>query len=78
MVTVWYHMTWLVNSASHIWGGQPYETGDMSRNNALVGVLAFGEGWHHNHRARHPRARPTARLPNAPRRRHALALSRPL
>jgi len=50
-VTLWYHMTWLVNSASHIWGAQPYRTGDQSRNNALVGFLAFGEGWHNNHHA---------------------------
>ena len=40
-VTLWYHATWLVNSASHIWGDQPYRTGDMSRNNALVGFLAL-------------------------------------
>jgi stearoyl-CoA desaturase (delta-9 desaturase) len=50
-VTIWYHVTWLVNSASHIWGSQPYRTGDQSRNNALVGLLAFGEGWHNNHHA---------------------------
>jgi len=50
-VTLWYHVTWLVNSASHIWGAQPYRTGDQSRNNPLVGFLAFGEGWHNNHHA---------------------------
>lgn len=31
---VWvYHITWFVNSASHCWGYQSYNTGDLSRNN---------------------------------------------
>jgi len=46
-----YHVTWLVNSASHLWGRQEYSTGDQSRNNWWVGFLAFGEGWHNNHHA---------------------------
>jgi stearoyl-CoA desaturase (delta-9 desaturase) len=45
------HMTWLVNSAVHIWGDQPYESGDSSRNNPLVAFLVFGDGWHNNHHA---------------------------
>jgi len=50
--TVWvYHITWFVNSASHCWGYQTYKTGDLSRNNWWVAVLAFGEGWHNNHHA---------------------------
>lgn len=28
-----YHITWFVNSASHCWGTQTYNTGDLSRNN---------------------------------------------
>lgn len=28
-----YHVTWFVNSASHCWGTQSYNTGDLSRNN---------------------------------------------
>jgi stearoyl-CoA desaturase (delta-9 desaturase) len=49
---VWvYHITWFVNSAAHVWGSQPYATGDLSRNNWWVGLLAFGEGWHNNHHA---------------------------
>ena len=47
---VW-HITWFVNSASHVWGTQPFRTGDLSRNNWWVGILAFGEGWHNNHHA---------------------------
>ena len=47
---VW-HITWFVNSASHVWGGQTYDTQDLSRNNWWVAILAFGEGWHNNHHA---------------------------
>lgn len=36
---VWvYHVTWFVNSASHVWGDQTYNTGDLSRNNWWVSV----------------------------------------
>lgn len=43
------HATWMVNSASHIWGYKNYKTTDESRNNPVVAVLAYGEGWHNNH-----------------------------
>ncbi len=47
-VVVW-HITWSVNSLTHLFGYSSYETGDHSRNNWLVGLLALGEGWHNNH-----------------------------
>ncbi|MCP4798025.1 MAG: acyl-CoA desaturase [Phycisphaeraceae bacterium] len=50
-VMVVHHITWSVNSVCHIWGSQPYRSGDESRNNVVVGVLALGEGWHNNHHA---------------------------
>ncbi|MBI4432925.1 MAG: fatty acid desaturase [Candidatus Omnitrophica bacterium] len=46
-----YHSTWLVNSASHIWGYRSFKTTDQSRNNWWVAFLTFGEGWHNNHHA---------------------------
>ena len=46
-----HHVTWSVNSVCHLWGSRPYKSGDESRNNAVVGVLALGEGWHNNHHA---------------------------
>ncbi len=46
-----HHITWSVNSVCHLWGGRPYPSGDRSRNNFVVGVLALGEGWHNNHHA---------------------------
>ncbi len=47
------HATWLVNSATHLWGSQRWATGDDSTNNFLIALLTFGEGWHNNHHA-HP------------------------
>lgn len=45
------HITWFVNSATHIWGYTNYKTTDDSKNLWWVGILAFGEGWHNNHHA---------------------------
>ena len=54
--TVWgWHSTWSVNSATHLWGTRRFETTDTSRNNGLIALLSFGEGWHNNHHA-YPRS----------------------
>ncbi len=45
------HSTWLVNSATHMWGSQRFMTGDDSTNSFWVAILTFGEGWHNNHHA---------------------------
>jgi fatty-acid desaturase len=47
------HATWLVNSATHMWGARRFATRDDSRNNWWVALITFGEGWHNNHHA-HP------------------------
>ena len=47
------HATWLVNSATHMWGSRRFSTRDDSRNNWWVALITFGEGWHNNHHA-HP------------------------
>ena len=52
-VVVGLHSTWLVNSATHMWGRRRFETRDDSRNSWWVALLTFGEGWHNNHHA-HP------------------------
>ena len=49
-VVVW-HITWSVNSITHMFGYRSHETEDESRNNWLIGILAGGEGWHNNHHA---------------------------
>lgn len=54
-VTIGLHATWLVNSATHMWGTRRFETTDDSKNSWWVALLTFGEGWHNNHHA-HPRA----------------------
>ena len=46
-----HHITWSVNSVCHLWGTRPFDTGDHSRNNPIIGVLTLGEGWHNNHHA---------------------------
>ena len=46
-----YHITWLVNSAAHLWGYQTYNTNEGSRNNWWVALMSYGEGWHNNHHA---------------------------
>jgi fatty-acid desaturase len=51
--TLGLHATWLVNSATHLWGKRRFITTDDSRNNWWVALLTFGEGWHNNHHA-HP------------------------
>jgi stearoyl-CoA desaturase (delta-9 desaturase) len=49
-VLVW-HITWSVNSLSHLFGYQSYKTGENSRNNWFVALISNGEGWHNNHHA---------------------------
>jgi fatty-acid desaturase len=51
--TVSWHVTWFVNSATHVWGYRRFITNDDSRNNWWVALPSFGEGWHNNHHA-HP------------------------
>lgn len=46
---VLYHLTFTVNSVAHRWGSRPFATKDESRNNFLLALLTFGEGWHNNH-----------------------------
>ncbi len=46
-----HHVTWSVNSVCHTFGKREFETNDLSRNEWIVGLLGFGEGWHNNHHA---------------------------
>jgi stearoyl-CoA desaturase (delta-9 desaturase) len=46
-----YHATWLVNSATHMWGYQSHATRDHSTNLWWVALISLGEGWHNNHHA---------------------------
>jgi stearoyl-CoA desaturase (delta-9 desaturase) len=44
-----FHATMLINSLAHTWGSRRYATDDQSRNNPLLALVTFGEGWHNNH-----------------------------
>lgn len=46
-----YHFTNFIDSVNHIFGTQPFETRDESRNNVFVAITTAGEGWHNNHHA---------------------------
>jgi fatty-acid desaturase len=52
-ISIGFHVTWLVNSATHLWGARRFNTHDDSTNNWWVALLTGGEGWHNNHHA-HP------------------------
>jgi stearoyl-CoA desaturase (Delta-9 desaturase) len=45
------HVMWSVNSICHAFGKREFGTTDQSRNEWVVGLLCFGEGWHNNHHA---------------------------
>jgi stearoyl-CoA desaturase (delta-9 desaturase) len=48
-IALGHHSTWSVNSICHIFGTRPYRSNDFSRNNFLMAIAVFGEGWHNNH-----------------------------
>src|SRR5207248_818246 len=50
-IFLYHHATWSVNSVCHSFGSRPYLARDESRNNVLVSLVTFGEGWHNNHHA---------------------------
>jgi len=44
-----HHGTFLINSAAHIWGKQPYSQEDSSKDSFWLAFLTFGEGYHNFH-----------------------------
>lgn len=46
-----YHVTNSIDSVTHLFGSQPFDTQDQSRNNLWVVLPTLGEGWHNNHHA---------------------------
>ncbi len=46
---VLFHATVTINSFAHRFGSRRYRTRDDSRNNWLLALITFGEGWHNNH-----------------------------
>src|SRR5580698_3634180 len=50
-IAIGFHITWLLNSVTHLWGARRFKTHDDSTNNWWVALLTGGEGWHNNHHA---------------------------
>jgi stearoyl-CoA desaturase (delta-9 desaturase) len=50
-IAVYQHATFSVNSICHMFGRQDFRSRDEARNNWLIALLVFGEGWHNNHHA---------------------------
>ncbi|MFN7963248.1 MAG: acyl-CoA desaturase [Thermoanaerobaculia bacterium] len=47
-VLTW-HVTFMINSLTHMIGRRRYATTDDSRNSLILALLTLGEGWHNNH-----------------------------
>ena len=50
-IFLYQHATFSVNSICHMFGRKDFRSRDEARNNWLVALLVFGEGWHNNHHA---------------------------
>ena len=46
---VLFHASVTINSLAHQFGSRRFDTADDSRNNWLLALVTFGEGWHNNH-----------------------------
>jgi stearoyl-CoA desaturase (delta-9 desaturase) len=44
-----HHATFFINSLAHIWGSQPYTDDNTARDNGVVALLTYGEGYHNFH-----------------------------
>lgn len=46
-----HHVTWSINSITHLYGNRPFHTREQSTNNIWLAIPTFGEAWHNNHHA---------------------------
>jgi stearoyl-CoA desaturase (delta-9 desaturase) len=47
---VWsHHVTFFINSLAHMWGSRPYTDDNTARDNPLIAVVTYGEGYHNFH-----------------------------
>jgi stearoyl-CoA desaturase (delta-9 desaturase) len=44
-----HHVTFFINSLAHGWGYQPYTDKNTARDNPLLALLTYGEGYHNFH-----------------------------
>jgi stearoyl-CoA desaturase (delta-9 desaturase) len=50
-LVVSHHVTFFINSLAHMWGKQPYNDKNTAKDNAIVALLTYGEGYHNFHHA---------------------------
>ena len=43
------HVTYLINSIAHMWGKQTYSDASSARDNPLLALITYGEGYHNYH-----------------------------
>ncbi|WP_298440604.1 fatty acid desaturase [uncultured Ferrimonas sp.] len=48
-VVIVHHGTFFINSLAHIWGNQPYSDAHSSKDNGVLALFTFGEGYHNFH-----------------------------
>jgi len=48
-VIVVHHFTFTINSLAHMWGRQPWSPSNTSRDNWIISLISFGEGYHNYH-----------------------------
>lgn len=48
VVFLW-NVTWMINSYAHTFGIKPYSKNITAKDSILLGILAFGEGYHNYH-----------------------------
>ncbi len=44
-----HHVTFFINSLAHYWGRRPYTTANTARDNDLLALVTYGEGYHNYH-----------------------------
>lgn len=44
-----HHSTFFINSLAHVWGSQPYTQKNTARDNGILAIFTFGEGYHNFH-----------------------------
>jgi len=50
-LVVSHHVTFFINSLAHMWGSQPYSDKNTAKDNFVVALLTYGEGYHNFHHA---------------------------
>ncbi len=48
-LVVSHHFTFFINSLAHMWGSRPYTEENTARDNAVLALVTFGEGYHNFH-----------------------------